>query len=232
MPNQHAGGRLCRDRQTLRVHSRSLAALAAIGVVGSLLPFSARGAEEGFDGWSGAFQVLLRGVYLEPQNHGASQSAPQLRVDGGFYGELSAAWFMTPVLSMELSLGQVSSYDSRIEGGVAINSGPVKLMPNTWTLQYDFAPQSRLRPYVGAGLHYTGLSIHAPGSEVLTIEKSQQGWVLQAGADVRIARGWFANADVRYLGGLEPSVTVKEPAYTVSSDINPLLISAGFGFRW
>jgi outer membrane protein len=212
----------------------SVAVLCGIGALGSLLAGTARAqGEGGFDGWSGPFQVLLRGVYLDPQNHSVSQYPPELHLDGGFYGELSAAWFMTPVLSMELSLAQLSSFNSTIEGGqVPINSGPIRLTPFTWTLQYNFAPEGALRPYVGLGLHYTTLSIQPPGSEVISIENTQLGWVLQAGADLRIARGWFVNADVRYLGGLEPTMSVKEPAYTITGYINPLLISAGVGFRW
>jgi outer membrane protein len=188
---------------------------------------------DGLDGWGGEFQVLLRGVYLDPQNRSVSQHPPELHLEGGLYGELSAAWFMTPVLSMELSLAQLTSFNSSILGGqVPLDSGPIRLMPDTWTLQYNFAEGSALRPYVGVGLHYTTLSIQAPGSEVISIQNTQLGWVLQAGADLSIARGWFVNADVRYLGGLEPTMSVKEPSYTLTGYINPLLISAGVGFRW
>jgi outer membrane protein len=196
-----------------------------------LLSLSARA--EGFDGWGGQFQLLLRGVYLDPQNRSVSQYPPELHLDGGLYGELSAAWFMTPVFSMELSLAQTSSFNSTIEGGaVPLNSGPIRLMPLTWTLQYNFAEGSALRPYVGAGLHYTTLSIQPPNSEVINIQNTQVGWVLQAGAYLSFAHGWFVNADVRYLGGLEPTMSVKEPSLTITGYINPLLISAGVGFRW
>jgi outer membrane protein len=212
---------------------RRRAGSIAIGIVGVLIGCDAAAAQPGFDGWEGQFQLLVRGVWLEPQNRGASQNPPQLHLDGGLYGELSAAWFITPDFSMELSLGQVSSFDARIEGGQAsVTSGPIRIMPNTWTLQYGFAPGNAWRVYLGAGLHYTSLSIHAPGSEVLTIENSQHGWVLQAGGDLRIAGGWFANADIRYLGGLEPVITMKQAPYTVTGYINPLLLSAGIGFRW
>jgi outer membrane protein len=212
---------------------RRRAGSIAIGIVGALIGGNAPGAQEGFDGWGGQFQLLLRGVWLEPQNRSASQSSAQLHLDGGLYGELSAAWFMTPDFSMELSLGQVSSFDSHLEGGQAsVTSGPISIQPYTWTLQYGLAPGSSWRVYVGAGLHYTSLSIHPPGSEVLTIESSQHGWVLQAGTDLRIAGGWFANADVRYLGGLEPVITMKQPPQAITGYINPLLLSAGIGFRW
>jgi outer membrane protein len=232
MSNRTPNGNIRRGRPTARRRATTVVAVLGGGTLG-LLVCAAAHAEGGFDGWSGPFQLLLRGVYLDPQNRSVSQSPPELHVDGGLYGELSAAWFMTPTFSMELSLAQISSYSSTIQGGpVPISSGPIRLMPNTWTVQYNFVPDSVLRPYVGIGLHYTTLSIQPPGSEVISIENTQLGWVLQAGADLHVAGGWFVNADIRYLGGLEPTMSVKEPAYTITGYINPLLISAGVGFRW
>jgi outer membrane protein len=229
MTNRIYGANTGQGRPTAGTRVSSVA--VAGGAVALLLSVSAHA--EGFDGWGGPFQVLLRGVYLDPQNRSVSQYPPELHLDGGLYGELSAAWFMTPVFSMELSLAQITSFNSTIEGGqVPVNSGPIRLMPNTWTLQYNFAEGSALRPYVGVGLHYTTISIQPPGSEVINIESTQLGWVLQAGADLSVAHGWFVNADVRYLGGLEPTMSVKEPSYTITGYINPLLISVGVGFRW
>jgi outer membrane protein len=231
MSNRIPGGNTGHGQPTTRRRATTVSVLVS-GALGLLLCVDAW-ADGGFDGWGGQFQLLLRGVYLDPQNRSVSQSAPELHVDGGLYGELSAAWFMTPAFSMELSLAEISSYNSTIEGGaIPINSGPIRLMPNTWTLQYNFAPDSALRPYVGAGLHYTTISIQPPGSVVINIQETQLGWVLQAGADLRIAGGWFVNADVRYLGGLEPTMSIKQPSYTLTGYINPLLISAGVGFRW
>ena len=209
----------------------SLATLGAIGVLAAHAPSGA--CAEGFDGWGGQFQLLLRAVYLAPQNHGLSQSQAELHLDGGLYGELSAAWFMTPVFSMELSLAQVSRFNSRIdEPSTSISSGAMKLMPNTWTLQYDFAPQSAVRPYLGAGLHYTTVAIEpVVSNETFSAENSRLGWVLQAGIDLRIAGGWFVNADVRYLGGLAPYIILGH-SLRITGYINPLLLSGGVGFRW
>ena len=211
----------------------TLATAGAFGVLAALASSCAARAQEGFDGWSGPFQLLLRGVYLAPQNHGLSQDPAELHLDGGFYGELSAAWFMTPVLSMELSLAEVSRFNSRLsEPTVSINSGAMRLMPNTWTLQYDFAPQSAVRPYLGVGLHYTSVATEpVVGNETFSAEGSRLGWVLQAGIDLRIAGGWFANADVRYLGGLAPHI-VLDNSLRITGYINPLLIGGGVGFRW
>jgi len=178
--------------------------------------------------------VLLRAVYFAPQNHDGSADSPQLHVTGGFYGELSAAWYVTPVISMELSLGQVSSFSSKIEGpGTPIDSGPIRMMPNTWTLQYHFLPDSVVRPYLGAGLHYTILSIQpVVVNSTYAIDRSNLGYVLQGGLDLRITRGWFVNADVRYLGNLQPQVTIDQGTRQITGYINPLLFSVGAGIRW
>ena len=212
------------------MRARSLATVSAIGVLAALASSGAR-AQEGFDGWSGPFQLLLRGVYLAPQNHGLSQNSAELHLDGGFYGELSAGWFMTPVLSMELSLAEVSRFNARInQPSASISSGAMRLMPNTWTLQYDFAPESAVRPYLGVGLHYTSVATE-PVIGTFGTEGSRLGWVLQAGIDLRIAGGWFANADVRYLGDLAPRIFLNN-SLRITGYINPLLIGGGIGFRW
>jgi outer membrane protein len=206
--------------------------LLGVGIVASLLSPATR-ADDAF-GWNGSLQLLLRGVYLDPQNHSPSQSQPQLHLAGGFYGELAAGWFMTPVVSMELSLAEVSSFGSKIEEGqLALNSGALRLMPNTWTLQYNFAPGAALRPYLGAGLHYTTLSVSAaPGNTMSDVDASELGWVLQAGADLHLGSGWFVNGDLRYLGHLEPRMSFDDDSVRFTGYINPLLIGLGVGFRW
>jgi len=217
------------------VRRRSGSAVRLLGAVlaASLASPGAR-ADDGFGGWNGSLQLLLRGVYLDPQNHGASASQPQLHLAGGFYGELAAAWFMTPALSMELSLAQVSSFGSKIEQGQqALNSGALRLMANTWTLQYNFAEAAALRPYVGTGLHYTTLSVSAaPVNTASAVDASELGWVLQAGADLRIGSGWIVNGDLRYLGHLEPRMSLGDDSVRFTGYIDPLLISLGVGFRW
>ena len=218
----------------LAMSNRRPGCVGLIVVLALLASFSVPAGETGFDGWEGAFQILLRGVYLAPQNHRTSQSSEQLHVDGGFYGELSAAWFMTPTIAMELSLGQVSSFNSKIEQpGAAIDSGPIRMMPNTWTLQYHLAPDNTVRPYLGVGLHYTILSIQpVVVNSTYAIERSNIGYVLQGGLNVPITRGWFVNADVRYLGNLQPQVTIDEGTHQITGYINPLLLSLGVGIRW
>jgi outer membrane protein len=203
-------------------------------VLASLASFSARAGETGFDGWGGVFQLLLRGVYLEPQNHSVSEDQSQLHLDGGAYVELSASWFMTPVFSMELSLAQVSNFDATIEEpNAAIESGHIRMMPNTWTLRYHFAPGSTVRPYLGAGLHYTTLAIHpVVNNSSVGIERSKVGWVLQAGVDVRLSPEWILNADVRYLGSLDPELSVNGGSQHITGYINPLLFGAGVAYRW
>jgi outer membrane protein len=223
-----------RTEPAAAVRARSRAAARLLGAMSAawLVSPGAR-ADEGFGGWSGSLQLLLRGVYLDPQNHSASQS-PQLHLAGGFYGELAAAWFMTPAVSMELSLAEVSSFSSKIEEGqLALNNGALRLMPNTWTLQYNFAPSAALRPYLGAGLHYTTLAVSAaPGNTMSAVDASALGWVLQAGADLRLGGGWFVNGDLRYLGHLEPHMSFDDNSVRFTGFINPLLVGLGIGFRW
>jgi outer membrane protein len=87
---------------------------------------------------------------------------------------------------------------------IALNSGgdvaEVKHLPPTLSAQYHFAPHSRLRPYVGAGLNATiFFSEDTKGALAGTdLElRTSFGAAAQLGLDVDISDNWFLNADVR-----------------------------------
>jgi outer membrane protein len=81
----------------------------------------------------------------------------------------------------------------------------VKALPPTLTLQYHFAPDSNIRPYISAGVNYTYFfDEEVAGSELPSAEakvKLEDYWslVAQAGVDIAINDDWFVNLDVKYI---------------------------------
>jgi outer membrane protein W len=61
--------------------------------------------------------------------------------------------------------------------------------------------------------------------------KHAWGFTLQAGLDVSIGNGWFLNADVKKTW-LDTDITWAGTGITASADLDPLIISAGFGYRF
>ena len=211
-------------------------------------------ANESSDWQDGPFQLRLRAVYLDPANRSngfglqttcagpnpcfTSIPGNAVHLDSKLYAELSGEWFFTNHLSTELAIAVPSNTTTKLASN-GLNLGDIKLMPNTLTLKYNFMPQATFRPYVGAGIDYTKISnsnfVVPAGSNAvpmsLSTDSSSMGWVAQAGFDVRIARGWFFNADIRYLGDLDTDIKSSAGRLTTAR-IDPMLYSVGFGYRF
>jgi len=74
--------------------------------------------------------------------------------------------------------------------------GSVEHIPPTLSVQYHFMPDSRFRPYVGAGVNYTLFSNEKPSG--LKLDDSF-GPAFQAGIDVGINDSWFVNYAIRWI---------------------------------
>jgi len=79
--------------------------------------------------------------------------------------------------------------------------GETKHLPPTFSVQYYFNPQSKVRPFVGLGLNYTTFfsskTIDGLGGD-LDLDDSF-GLAAQVGIDYDLDEKWFLTADVRYI---------------------------------
>lgn len=110
--------------------------------------------------------------------------------------------------------------------------GETKHLPPTFSIQYYFNPETKLRPYIGAGINYTTFfdseTIPALGGD-LDIDDSF-GLAVQAGVDYDIDDKWFVTADVRYIS-IETTATVAAVGSS-DVDINPTVFSIGVGYKF
>lgn len=198
---------------------RSLVQIVVLGLTlgasGIALADDAAGAATQNSGW---WQLRARGVYLHP----SSSALAYTTISGAAYPEVSAEWSVGSSWSAELAIATPTNFSLQ-SGGEAI-----RIMANTLTAKYLFAPTPAFSPYLGVGLHYTSLSLVRGGID--SIDSSKVGWVAQAGMDVNVGGNWFVNADVRYLGNLDPSGRLAGAPRTVK--IDPTLIGVGFSYRW
>lgn len=151
--------------------------------------------------------------------------------------EVDFNYFFTPHISTELILATtnhtVTAKDT-ILGKVDL--GNVNLLPPTLTAVYHFLPDSRIDPYVGAGINYTYFYEVNPGSVASSIEyQNSFGPALQAGIDVALNKNWSLNADVKKIY-INSDVSVETggllPTQKTSVDINPWVIGVGVGYRF
>ena len=237
-----------------------LAGAVATAMVITLAATAAH-ADSGSNDWNdGPFQLRLRGVYAHPDagsdafilpadcNAALQPCTPvgkdQIKIDSEFYPELSGEYYFSEHVSSELAIALPTKFTYKVMGE---SIGSEKLMPNTLTLKYTFNTHEAFRPYLGVGAHYTDISsqqlsistdllnpagpLPAGGATRISTDSNKFGWVGQAGFDLRLARSWFVNADVRYLGHLTTDVNSAATRLT-NLKIDPWLFSVGLGYRF
>jgi outer membrane protein len=110
------------------------------------------------------------------------------------------------------------------------------MFPPALTLQYHFDKIGAFKPYVGAGFQWIHYFDSKTGDNKLAQASASFddsfGAIVQAGVDVELGRGWYANFDVKK-SWLDTKVTwVGSPGYSAKVDIDPLIVSAGVGYRF
>ena len=165
--------------------------------------------------------------------NGASVANTGVTVDNDTIPELDITYMITRNIGAELILGY--SEHTVTEFGVGL-AGPdvieANALPPTLLLQYHFAPDSNIRPYVGAGVNYTyffnedtqgtfadlGVSVNM---------ESSWGLAAQAGVDVAINDDWFVNLDVKYID-MRTKANFST-GHSVELDLNPIVWGVGIG---
>ena len=132
--------------------------------------------------------------------------------------------------------------------------GEVSVLPPVVTLVYRFFPGFRVRPYVGLGaslLVVMGAKITNPVLSEISPPKLEippkLGWVVQAGAEVRVFGPVFITGDFKYIGGFDLTAKVKDiwvrlpslPLYgavrvgdnVVKVSVNPIVVQLGIGMN-
>ena len=194
---------------------------------------------------AGDVLVRLRGIVVAPNEESGpilpGIPAGSVTVDDAVMPEVDFTYMATDTIGFELI---ASSTKHTINGAGAISGlGEVAsswVLPPTLTVQYHFAPKSRFRPYVGAGVNYTIFYsgeaspslVGALGPTTVKMDDSF-GYAVQAGVDLDITDKVFLNFDVKYIdmdttARLNTGGTVN----TIDVSIDPFVFGAGVGFRF
>jgi outer membrane protein len=210
---------------------------------------------------AGDFVVRLRATNVAPSeksNLGAQTDATygtgiaqafygspnaKLSVDNNTIPELDISYYFTKNIAAELILALGTRHDVNVTsaGAVSANLGSVNLLPPTLTAQWHFNPDQTFDPYLGAGMAYVlgmdrSLTAHtATEDHQIRIDRNSFGAVFQAGFDINLKDKWLLNVDVKKLYvGTDVELNVSNGGFRKidSLDLNPLLVSVGFGKKF
>jgi outer membrane protein len=163
-----------------------------------------------------------------------------LTLHSGFGFELDATLMFSDRFGVEFSAG-ASAHRLCVVGGDwgDVDAGRVWLLPLTAIAQYHHPVYGPWDPYVGVGFswvlpHYkVSGELSDAGVERLEFDGGA-GVAAQLGINYQMGPRWYANIDVRYFGtSLDAHLrTTEEDFPTVTLDIEPLVVSIGFGYKF
>lgn len=162
-------------------------------------------------------------------------------------GDVSDAWvpattltyFFSPNVAAELFCC-VAQHNVKGKGALA-GFGEVAdmwLFPPTVTLQYHFTGLGGFKPYLGLGVTYINFFDEKAGGPLVGTKlevDNAWGLALQAGVDVSLGRGWYANADVKKIfleTDAKWTTAAGATAATAKVDLDPWVVSFGVGYRF
>ena len=193
----------------------------------------------------GDFLVRLRAITVQPQEK-VGPVLPTFPTSGGsitnaYAPEIDFTYMLTDHIGVELIAATTKHC---VEGGGSL-AGVGRLactwvLPPTLTLQYHFAPEGKIHPYVGAGVNWTMFYNEKASTQLNTAIGATNvnltnsfSFALQAGVDFDISEKMFLNLDVKYVDmDTNARLTTGALVNNLRADINPLIIGVGVGWRF
>ena len=204
----------------------SVAVLAALGLTLGATSFSAQAIQAG-DMFA---RVTLTQVTPDDEADAFSAVAVVPEVGDSTRPGVTFVYMYDNNIGFEVLAALPFKHEITVDGMGKI--GEAKQLPPTFSVQYYFNPESKVRPYVGLGLNYTTFfsaeSIPGLGGD-LDLDDSF-GLAAQVGIDYDINEKWFLTADARYIN-IETTAT-NSAAGKSDVEINPTILSVGIGYKF
>ena len=158
--------------------------------------------------------------------------APGLKIDGDVAPVISASWYATPNIAVEL-WGAADKFNHRVKADGPGKIGTVDQQPIALSGQYHFGtPDKVMRPFVGLGYYESNFSDETIGGDGAHVGlETAKGAIATAGMDFNINERWFARADARYMKG-DAGVRVAGQGTGEELTIDPWVVGVGIGARF
>ncbi len=153
------------------------------------------------------------------------------KVDHDVMPTIGVTYFLTNHLAIEAIAGTTRHTVRAKAPGTDIKVRETWVLPPVVTLQYHFAPEARVSPYIGAGVNYM---LFYAGSDRngfnLRIDDGF-GAALQAGVDIAARDRWTVNLDAKKIF-FETDAVDRSKSLKTKVTLNPWVLSAGVGYRF
>ena len=174
------------------------------------------------------FAVVGGAAILKPDR----DPAPGLKIDGDVAPVISASWYATDNVAVEL-WGAADKFNHRVKADGPGKIGTVDQQPIALSGQYHFGtPDKVMRPFVGLGYYESNFSNESIGGDGAHVGlETAKGAIATAGIDFNINETWFARTDARYMKG-DAGVRVAGQGTGEELTIDPWVVGVGIGARF
>ena len=182
---------------------------------------------------AGDFMLRLRGLAIVPNDSGKVNSiGGNVEASNEYTPEIDFTYFVTNHIAFELIAATARHNVKAVDTSAGdLDLGKVSQLPPTLLLQWHFAPDYFISPYVGAGINYTIFYDADAGRDIESINYDNSlGWAVQFGTDIFVHRNFFLNFDVKYIR-METKAEINN-SFHARADIDPLLFGVGVGYKF
>ena len=145
----------------------------------------------------------------------------------------SLGYRFTPSLFVELGTALASfEHEVSLDGLGTVAS--LKHRPTVLSLNYQFAPASKVRPFVRVGYGWVGISDETAKGALSGLDISAgnaNGFAFGGGVDVFVNDAFFIRADVSKLD-FDTEVTVETLGNVGTAEVDPLVFGVAVGYQF
>ncbi|ABV36080.1 OmpW family protein [Shewanella sediminis HAW-EB3] len=183
--------------------------------------------------------IIRAGVAVVAPNESSQDVAGngEFGVDDNTQLGLNFGYMLTDNIGIELLAASPFTHDISLDGIGKI--AETKQLPPTLVAQYYFgSADSKLRPYIGAGVNFTNFFDNEFTNDLdgaLTDLSVGNSWgvAAQVGLDYQINKSWLVNASVWYAKiSTDVDFKLSGDAVTIETDVDPwvYMVSVGYTF--
>jgi len=181
--------------------------------------------------------VRLRAMGLLPQDSSSTTSVGgHVSVSDQAGPEFDASYFLTDHIAVEAIVAS-TRHNVKLTGTAIgdIDVGSAWVLPPTVTLEYHFLPHKRFSPYIGAGVNvsfFYNTQANSPTINKFGISTTA-GAAVKVGFDYNVCDNWFLNFDAEQIfANISASANTALGHVSAKDSLNPLVLSAGIGYRF